>query len=162
MPPSTEPMTLLLIEDSYDDGRLALRALRECGESLVVRVAREGGCAKRLLGLDGDEVEAPDLVISDLKLPGLHGDELLRLARADARLARIPYVLFSSSREAADVERCLRYGASAYVQKPVGFEEDVEGLKAVVRWAVDGFPVAEAPDCVVGTPTTCPCVRRGV
>lgn len=122
-----EPAHVLVIEDTLDDEQLALRALRTCGRPLAVRVARDGTRARRALELDeekgGVERKAPDLVISDLKLPGLDGHELLGLVRSDRRLAHVPYVIFSSSQEATDVQRCLRSGADAFVQKPVDFAD---------------------------------------
>lgn len=151
-----ESLTVLLIEDNPDDERLALRALRTCGLSLVVRVAHDGEQALKALGLDGSseggEDAVPNLVISDLKMPKLNGDEVLRRARADARLRDVPYVLFSSSDEAEDVRRCLDGGATAYCAKPVDFREYVDCAAMIARRYLsesdrgrDLFCMVEAP-----------------
>ncbi|MGV3618859.1 MAG: response regulator [Fimbriimonas sp.] len=142
---SHPPFTILLIEDDRDDEQLALRALRGCGLSLVVRVARDGERALHALGLDGSPeglaMEAPDLVISDLKMPKLNGDEVLRLARADERLKSVPYVVFSSSDEPNGIERCHSYGVSEYTTKPVDFELYIQRVRGIAqRWLGETSP----------------------
>ena len=121
MPPA--PPLLLLVEDSSDDVRVTLRTLTRNFPDLTVEVARDGLEALEALGLDGTRSSrAPDLVLCDLKMPRVAGDELLRRMRADARLAHVPVVVFSSSGERADVERCEACGVSEYATKPIGFE----------------------------------------
>ena len=149
-----DPLTVLLLEDNRDDERLALRALRACGLPLFVRVARDGQEALHALGLDGSAAtsgcRAPVLVISDLKMPKFCGDEVLRRARADARLQETPYVIFSSSDEKADVERCLSLGATAYCVKPVGFEEYLECAGGIARRWLSAERRRGEPFCMVG------------
>lgn len=158
------PARVLLIEDSLDDERLALRALRGCEGTLSVRVARDGLLARRLMGLDEEpgasEREAPDLVISDLKMPGLDGRELLCLVRESPCLRHVPYVLFSSSNDLEDVRRCLGCGADAFVQKPVDYGDYLDCLRRVVPWALAGFCDGDRPPCVVAVPEPCGCGRR--
>ena len=153
-PYAYHPASVLLVEDSDDDAALALRALRCCARPLAVRVARDGFHARQTLGLgeslprDGRRV--PDLIISDLKLPGLDGAALLR---EDESLATLPFILYSSSDEPCDVARCLSLGADAYYTKPIGFLPFLEGLRSVADWALDGRRKADAPRGVV---TPCP------
>ncbi|RYG21117.1 response regulator [bacterium] len=133
------PLNILLIEDNAEDESLALRALRGSDLALVVRIARDGEHALRALGLPGGGNAAsagvPDLIISDLKVPKLMGDEILQRARQDARLKSVPYVLFSSSDDRQEMQRCLRLGANAYEVKPIDFGEYVDRVRAIVqRW----------------------------
>lgn len=125
--------TVLVVEDLPDDEAMTLRALRRCGLPVVARVAHDGVEAGATLGLAGGEPWTPDLVLCDLKMPRMAGDELLRLARADARLARVPFVVLSSSAEPADQERCLALGASEYAVKPIGYEEYVTRVGGLAR-----------------------------
>lgn len=125
---------LLLVEDSSDDIRVTLRALSRRLPDLVVEVARDGLEALDALGLDGTpRGRVPNLILCDLKMPRVAGDELLRRIRADARLVNVPFVVFSSSGEANDVKLCEDCGASEYACKPVGFEDYEEKLVDVVR-----------------------------
>ncbi len=125
--------TVLLIEDVMDDERIALRILRRIDPTLTVTVARDGQAALQALGLDGEEGGSrPDLVLCDLKLPKVSGDEILRQARADVRLRDVPFVVFSSSDEPIDVARCSAYGASEYAVKPVDYHAYGERIAAIV------------------------------
>jgi CheY-like chemotaxis protein len=128
-----EPLNVLLIEDDADDERLALRALRACGAPLIVRVARDGQKALDALGIgsEGAAAEVPDLVISDLKVPLLGGDEILRIVRGTQPLENVPYVVFSSSDLDSDVSRCLEAGASEYFKKPMDYGEFVSCVKGI-------------------------------
>lgn len=149
-----EPLTVLLFEDSRDDEQLALRALRQCGLPLFVRVARDGEEALQVLGLAGPSPgseQIPDLVISDLKMPKLSGEEVLRRARADERLRHVPYVLLSSSDETADVHQCLELGASAYCAKPVGYPEFIECVAGIARHWLLPEGTARVPFCILAT-----------
>jgi two-component system, response regulator len=148
-----EPFTILLIEDDRDDEQLALRALRGCGLPLMVRVARDGERALQALGLDGSPeglaMEAPDLVISDLKMPKLNGDEVLRIARTDDRLKDVPYVIFSSSDEPNGIERCRGYGVSEYMTKPVDFEQYIQRVRGIAqRWLAEAEAARDCSNAV--------------
>ncbi len=129
-----EPATILLVEDTLDDERLALRALQRVEAPLMVKVARDGQAALHALGLEGDRSRrTPDLVLCDLKLPKVGGDEVLRRVRADERLSGVPFVVFSSSDEPADVARCSGYGASEYAVKPVDYTAYGERVRRIVE-----------------------------
>ncbi len=144
-----EPLKVLLIEDVRDDERLALRAIRRCRVPVLVRVARDGEWALRLLGIDGAHRRSPlwipDLVISDLKMPKLHGDEVVRLVRAEERLRDVPFVMFSSSDDPADIQRCLALGANDYVTKPLEFATYAERVSEIAdRWLSEAYDRALA------------------
>lgn len=107
-----------------------------------VRVARDGCAAMRALGMDGITARGvPDLVLCDLQLPNVNGDEVLRRARLDPRLERIPFIVFSSSDLPDDCDRCLRLGASDFVTKPVAYENYIACVKTLaLRWLGDWRP----------------------
>ncbi len=128
-----EPATVLLVEDTLDDERLALRALQRLDPPLMVKVARDGQAALHALGLDGASRRRPDMVLCDLKLPKVGGDEVLRQARADARLHDVPFVVFSSSEEPSDLARCEAYGVSEYASKPIDYQAYGERVAAIVE-----------------------------
>lgn len=131
------PFSVLVVEDLPDDEAVTLRALRRCDVPVSTRVAHDGLEAKEAMGLEGGEPWTPDLVLCDLKMPRMSGDELLREVRGDARLAGVPFVVMSSSTEASDETRCLALGASEYAVKPIGYEEYLERVCVLAhRWLV--------------------------
>lgn len=77
------------------------------------------------------------LVLLDLKLPRMHGLEVLRRIREDARTHRLRVVVLTSS--FADEERlsCYDYGANSFVRKPIEFAKFAEAIKEVgLYWLI--------------------------
>ena len=109
---------VLLVENSADDAELAARALKKRNISRADRIAiaRDGEEALRVLA---EMPAAPKLVVVDLRMPKLGGLDVLRHLRSDGRMCGVPVVVFSSSREEADVAESYRLGANSYVVKPV-------------------------------------------
>ena len=94
MPRAPEPYRVLLIEDSRDDAELIEIALREGGPAVQCQRAWSAGTVRRAL-----EELAPQLVLSDLNLPGFSGVEALELVRAHD--PALPFVLLTGSAPAA-------------------------------------------------------------
>jgi two-component system response regulator len=119
--------TILLVDDSGDDVVLARTAFAQTGTPHTLVIAEDGVEALDYLLRRGDYTgrgnDEPDLVLLDLKLPGIDGFEVLRRIRAVDQTTTIPVVVFTSSVEHKDVERSYRLGANSYIRKPVDFDE---------------------------------------
>lgn len=118
---------ILLIEDNPDDQELALSVLDRVELGAQVEVAADG-----VEGLDrllATGASRPALVLLDLKLPRLDGFDVLRRIRSEARTAYTPVVVFTSSGERSDLQKCYELGCNSYVQKPV----DATAFAATVR-----------------------------
>jgi CheY-like chemotaxis protein len=78
----------------------------------------------------------------------------LRQIRADPELRPIPVVVFTTSREPADVAQCYRLGANAYVVKPVGFDELVIVLRSIKAFwmELNEPPPAEVSETLKAAP----------
>jgi two-component system cell cycle response regulator DivK len=61
----------------------------------------------------------PELVLMDLKLPGIGGEQALQLIRADDRTHRIPVVALTASAMQPDRARVLLAGFDGYLEKPI-------------------------------------------
>jgi two-component system, chemotaxis family, chemotaxis protein CheY len=62
--------------------------------------------------------EQVDAILSDINMPGMDGEELLRRLEADESLRRIPVIIISTDGTRARVDRMLEMGARGYVMKP--------------------------------------------
>jgi CheY-like chemotaxis protein len=71
------------------------------------------------LGVELAREHAPDLVLLDLHLPDIPGEEVLRRLRADARTAAVPVVVISADATPKSIERLRAAGADAYLTKPL-------------------------------------------
>jgi CheY-like chemotaxis protein len=69
------------------------------------------------------------------------GLEILNALRADERTRAIPIVILTSSKETKDLVAGYRLGASAFVQKPMDFEEFRSAIKEIAAfWLVRNEP----------------------
>jgi CheY-like chemotaxis protein len=130
---------ILLVEDNRMDAELTLDAFREAKLSNTIHVATDGQQALDYLFGRGDYADRqsypmPNLVLLDLKLPGIDGFEVLRQIKSTPVLKRLPVVILTSSKEEGD--RAVSYdgGANSYLVKPVSFE----GFLGVVR-QIEGY-----------------------
>lgn len=91
---------------------------------------------------DGTEAVAlacatpPDLVITDVEMPGLDGYGVCKALKDDPRTAHVPVLICSSLGEAADLERGFDAGADDYLVKPVLPEELSTRVRALVLGSV--------------------------
>ena len=129
MPATSRP--ILLVEDNPDDEELTVMALKGAGLHNEILVARDGAEAlEYLVGSDKrPALEAPALVILDLKLPKMNGFEVLQRTRVIERLRRVPIVVLTSSDTDEDVVRSFDLGANSYVRKPVAFAAFATAVK---------------------------------
>lgn len=106
---------LLVVDD--DPGLLRAVAETLRAEGYEVTTARRG--AEALACIAGS---LPDLIVSDIRMPGMDGYELVRNLRASARTRLIPIVFLTAKDETADRIAGFRSGVDAYLTKP--FEPD--------------------------------------
>src|SRR6185437_15541645 len=132
----TRPAHILLVEDRRMDVELTLDAFREARLSNTVQVAYTGEQAlDYLFGrgafADPDKRQIPDLILLDLKLPGISGQEVLRQVKSAPDLKRIPIVVLTSSREDRDRIESYDNGVNSFLVKPITFDGFMEVVKQV-------------------------------
>ena len=66
--------------------------------------------------------EKPDLIISDVAMPGLDGFTLLRELKAGKKTKDIPLVLLTATDKVSDVDKGFEVGAQAYILKPIDWD----------------------------------------
>ncbi|MFL6091108.1 MAG: PAS domain S-box protein [Aeromicrobium sp.] len=105
--------TVLYIEDNPSNTVLVEGALSLRPHIRVV------SAALGRLGLDLAREHRPDLILLDLHLPDINGDEVLLYLRADERTAAIPVIVVSADATQRRIGDMLQAGATAYVTKPL-------------------------------------------
>ena len=107
---------LLCVEDDVSNLKLIEQIF--AGRPFDLLTAVQGS-----IGLELAHQHRPDLIVLDLNLPDLDGDEILRRLRDDPATAGIPVVIVSADATQRQVERLLGLGAVAYVTKPIDVGE---------------------------------------
>src|SRR6478609_5206049 len=107
---------LLVVDD--DPGLLLAVSDTLRAEGYDVTTARRGADA-----LVRVAETLPDLIISDIRMPGMDGYQLVRNLRSNARTRLVPIVFLSAKDETADRIEGFRTGVDAYITKPFDSEE---------------------------------------
>ena len=122
--------TLLYVEDNRSNVRLLERLIaRRRGVRLIAASTGEEGLAQARRA-------RPDLVLLDLHLPDMPGEEVLRLLRADDATREIPVAVLSADATTAQRHRLIGAGAAAYLTKPV----DISELLGLIDQQLDANP----------------------
>jgi CheY-like chemotaxis protein len=137
---------ILLVEDNPDDEELIRIALQEhhiVSQLIVVHSGVEA--LDYLFGTGpytGRELSMlPHLILLDVKLPKVHGLEVLRRLRVDTRTTLLPVVILTSSDEEKDVLTSYRLGANSYIRKPIDYVQFTEAVRQLVLyWLVLNEP----------------------
>ncbi len=74
----------------------------------------------------------PDLVISDVAMPGVDGFTLLRNLRDNKETAHIPLVMLTASDKVSDVDKGFECGAKAYLLKPINWDRSWPKLEKLL------------------------------
>jgi len=129
----TRTAEILLVEDNPGDVRLMQEAFREVSVPHRLNVVGTGIDAMQFLRHEDHYKEShrPDLVLLDLKLPDMHGLEVLAAIKNDPALRRIPAVVFSSSQQREEVVAAYNLNANSYIAKPVDLADFIRVVKGV-------------------------------
>ena len=123
-------LRVLVVDDNEDHRFLTRRALAPLRDRVEVALAEDGPAALAAIAK-----QAPDVVLLDVKMPGMDGFEVLRRIREDARTRTLPVVLFTSSDNEDDQARAASLGASGFVTKPL----DPATFGRVVRGTLEAY-----------------------
>lgn len=130
---------ILLAEDNPGDVLLMRQGLATWNEPTEVHVATDGEEALRFLRREGPYGTAPvpDLVVLDVNLPRLKGNEVLARMRSDPALVGIPVAVMSSSSNEERIAGAYDARTTCFVLKPVDVPEYRAAIRGIERfWAV--------------------------
>jgi chemotaxis family two-component system response regulator Rcp1 len=131
----TTAQHILLVEDNPADAYLIKLALEEYGSDIRWWTVMDGPEAVRFLRKEPPFGHAPTpaLIILDLNLPHVSGQELLPIIRQLSPYQEIPVVVLSSAPKEREETRCLTLGATAYVQKAVNYDAYFAAVEGIAR-----------------------------
>ncbi len=134
--PAGRRLTVLSIEDNMANSHVLDRIFRTWSDvSLIATDNAEDG-----LTLAGHQ--RPDLILMDLHLPGMSGEEAIQCLRADPATAAIPVVVLSADATPGTVRRLLSHGVSAYLTKPLDLPSLYQVLEDVTQRSAGLPPLA--------------------
>ena len=119
------PIQILLVEDSPGDVRLMREAFLDANGDINMNVAIDGVEAMEFLKRRGSFSNAPrpDLIILDLNLPKMDGQEVLAQIKEDKELGSIPTVILTTSDADSDIVKSYDLHANCFLTKPVRLDQ---------------------------------------
>ncbi len=121
----TDVLQVWVADDDTDDHLLFSLAAAEAELEPGLTFTLNGIEMLELLANTPDH-QLPDLVVLDLRMPGLDGHRTLELIREDPRTAELPVIVFTTSTRDEDRSSALDAGANFVVVKPTKFSQMVE------------------------------------
>jgi CheY-like chemotaxis protein len=131
-----EQSLILVVDDREDDILMMKRAFTKAkvlnpiqvvysGEDAIAYFKGEGRFSNRT------EFPLPDLILLDLKMPGLDGFDVIRWIKSQPDLRALRIVVLTSSDAIIDVNLAYQLGANSFLVKPVEFQKFVEVSQAI-------------------------------
>lgn len=132
--PATAAMTILVADDDPHDQMLFLMAVNDCEFDSEVTIEFVDGGAELLdeLRIRNRTGAVPDLVVLDMRMPGVDGHQVLDFIGSDPTLPPVDIGVFSSSYRQQDIDRSLAKGAAWHEAKPSKYEELVDFIRRIV------------------------------
>ena len=132
--PADGARTVLYIEDNLSNLELIQRILARRSDLRLI-TAMQGR-----LGLDLAREHHPDLILLDVHLPDIPGDEILRRLKAEPPIAGIPVIVISADATAVQIARLLSLGARDYLTKPLDVKKFLTALDEALNNAAGASP----------------------
>ncbi len=138
----------MMIEDNPADQIVTKRALKRARVLNEVQIFDTAEAALTSLqntsGATPDLI--PDLILLDLSLPGMSGQQFLSRLKEDPDFKHIPVAVLSSSQAQSDIASTWDLGAVAYLVKPVAFGELCEIMEHLTALYLQFVILPKAPE----------------
>jgi putative two-component system response regulator len=145
LPPGRQVPRILVVDDNPAIAMLMSQLLSMRGYDVVTACDAQQAEAEV-------RVHAPDLILSDVRMPGKSGYELCRDLKSDPATRLIPFVLITGLTDSSDKVRGIEAGADDFLNKPVLAEELTARVKSLLRMKefTDELETADSVLCTLG------------
>ncbi len=116
--------TILIVEDSPSELELMSHYLKESGYEVIQATGAKEA-------LEKVSIEKPDVIVTDVVMPGMSGFELCRALKRNPNTENVPIVVCSSKNQEIDRLWAMRQGADAYLTKPYTRDELLLAIKSL-------------------------------
>jgi len=130
---------ILVAEDDEDDKLLILKAFETTLPKEKVACVEDGEALIKYLKHiapfdDQKKYPKPDIILLDLNMPRKNGIEALAEIKSNDCLKSIPVIIFTTSKNADDIQITYKMGSSSYITKPGSFDELIKITKEIENY----------------------------
>ena len=118
--------TILVVEDTPSEMELMRHYLQESGCMVISAITAQEALDKAIQ-------QTPDVIVTDVVMPGMSGFELCRSLKKQPETQNVPIVICTSKNQEIDRLWGMKQGADAYLTKPFTREQLVQSVMAVMR-----------------------------
>ena len=119
MKDKTKKITIVVVENDEDEQFFIKQQFEASGLFILQAMVKNGD--DLFEWMEARPGDLPDLILSDLNMPGMNGRQILREIRQSSLFSKIPVVITSTSTVKNVIEDCIEEGAAAYLVKPETF-----------------------------------------
>jgi CheY-like chemotaxis protein len=112
---------ILIIEDELETREMFLEALKEEGFETI-------GAENGRVGIQKIQQYLPDLIICDVTMPELNGNQVLATLRQNSVTATIPFIFLTAKADESQRHQAIQLGANDYLTKPCTIEKLLEAI----------------------------------
>ncbi|MBD2448455.1 response regulator [Nostoc sp. FACHB-152] len=117
--------TILIVEDSPSELELMSHYLQESGYKVITASGAKEALEQAIS-------HNPDVIVTDVVMPGMSGFELCRSLKKNPATQKVPIVICSSKNLEIDRLWAMKQGADVYITKPYTREQLLRAIKSVV------------------------------
>lgn len=114
---------IVIVENDEDEQFFMRQGFMTTGLFDILAILNNGDALFKWLEANPSEI--PEVILSDLNMPGRNGYDIITEMKADPAYQHIPVIITSTSSTRSFIDKCLAFGASAYMVKPETFVEYV-------------------------------------
>ncbi len=108
---------VLLVEDNQGDVVLFNEALDHLNKSVELTIVKDSLTAIEFLNQSQKRNHLPDLILTDINMPGMSGKDLLIVLKKDLKWSSIPVIVMSTTSDPAEIKQAYELGASYFAVK---------------------------------------------
>ncbi len=133
---SARTAEVLLVEDNPADVQLIKKSLERGRFPVNLSVTNDGAEAMTFLQQEGayEDAPRPDLILLDLNMPNVSGQEVLTWLKDEPDLKKIPVVVLTTSDATEDIEESYRLQASSFITKPIELDDFLQTMVGMVTY----------------------------
>jgi CheY-like chemotaxis protein len=116
-------LLIVIAEDDMDDRFLLQQAFAESGNDETLEFVDNGLDLMSYLNCKAKNGVYPDLIVLDLNMPKMSGKEVLAEIKRRPMFDKIPVIIYTTTQNELEIEKCYALGADKYIVKPANFDD---------------------------------------
>jgi CheY-like chemotaxis protein len=125
---------IFLADDDAEDRLIIQDALELLNAGDLIEFANNGEELLKLLKDNGSTSLSPCLIVLDLNMPKIGGTQTLSILKNDENFKHIPVIIYSTSINPVEKEKCIMLGAHSFITKPISFDESIATVRTFLQF----------------------------